>query len=119
MAPPDPADPLDELRAQIRATREAAERLARDEPPRVPPRGWATPAPEGEPSAQDELAALLALLQALRDLVPAELQHQVTEVIRQVLLLVRALIDHLLERLEGDRVTPGEHDTQVEDIPIA
>jgi hypothetical protein len=137
MAPPEPADPLDELRAQIRATREAAERLARDEPasagsvdpgmdpdpgdapPRVPPQGWATPAREGEPSAHDELAALLALLQALRDLVPAELQHQVTEVIRQVLLLVRALIDHLIDRLESDRPPEGEREPEVEDIPIA
>jgi hypothetical protein len=142
MPPPDaagPADPLEELRAQIRATREAAERLARDEPsraaggdrgatedpdpgdvpPRVPPQGWATPPRQGEPSAQDELAALLALLQALRDLVPAELQHQVTEVIRQVLLLVRALIDHLLERLERDGAAPGEREPEVEDIPIA
>ncbi|MEA2283970.1 MAG: hypothetical protein QOJ21_13 [Solirubrobacteraceae bacterium] len=139
---PEQSDPLDELRAQIRATREAAERLARDEPvrgprdragdraagddakpgdapPRVPPRGWAAPEREGEPSAQDELAALLALLQTLRALVPAELQHQVTEVIRQVLLLVRALIDHLLERLESDRGAPGEREPEVEDIPIA
>ena len=116
---PEQSDPLDELRAQIRATRETAERLARDEPPRVPPRGWAPPEREGEPSAHDELAALLALLQTLRALVPAELQHQVTEVIRQVLLLVRALIDHLLERLESDGAAPREREPEVEDIPIA
>ncbi|MEA2267797.1 MAG: hypothetical protein QOD55_1188 [Solirubrobacteraceae bacterium] len=111
--PPDPADPLAGLREQIRATREAAERLG--EEARVPPQGWAAPPRPGEPSAQDDLAALLALLQALRGLVPAELQQQVTEVIRQVLQLVRALIDRWLEHLDGERGAEPD----VEDIPIA
>jgi hypothetical protein len=111
----DPAaqpDPLDDLRERLRATREAAERLASDGP-HVPPQGWATP-PRAE-QANEDLAALVALVQALRDLVPPELQQQVTELIRQVLLLVRALVDHWIERLEGER--GGEPD--VEDIPIA
>jgi len=47
--------------------------------------------------------------------VPPELQQQVTELIRQVLLLVRALVDHWIERLDGER--GGE--PEVEDIPIA
>jgi hypothetical protein len=114
----DPAaqpDPLDDLRERLEATREAAERLAGD-PPRVPPQGWATPPrADGADAANDDLAALVALVQALRDLVPPELQEQVTELIRQVLLLVRALLDHWIERLEGER--GGEPD--VEDIPIA
>lgn len=112
MDPSARPDALDDLRERLRATREAAERLAED-PPRVPPQGWATPPPGGEPN--DELAALVALVAALRDLVPPELQQQVTELIRQVLLLVRALVDHWIERLEGER--GGE--PEVEDIPIA
>jgi hypothetical protein len=113
MDPSARPDPLDDLRERLRATREAAERLAED-PPRVPPQGWATPPrPGGEPN--DELAALVALVAALRDLVPPELQQQVTELIRQVLLLVRALVDHWIERLDGER--GGE--PEVEDIPIA
>jgi hypothetical protein len=115
MDPTDPPDPLDDLRERLQATREAAERLAGD-PPRVPPQGWATPPrADGAGAANDDLAALVALVQALRDLVPPELQEQVTELIRQVLLLVRALVDHWIERLEGER--GGE--PEVEDIPIA
>jgi hypothetical protein len=115
MAPTDPADPLDDLRERLRATREAADRLAED-PPRVPPQGWATPPrAEGSAGPNDDLAALVALVRALRDLVPPELQQQVTDLIRQVLLLVRALVDHWIERLESER--RGDR-PDVEDIPI-
>src|SRR5919107_4331570 len=113
MDPTGRPDALDELRERLRATREAAERLAED-PPRVPPQGWATPRRDDGSAATDELAALVALVQALRDLVPPELQQQVTDLIRQVLLLVRALVDHWIERLNGER--GGE--PEVEDIPI-
>jgi hypothetical protein len=115
MAPNGPPDPLDDLRERLGATREAAERLAED-PPRVPPQGWATPPrAEGQAGPNDELAALVARVHALRDLAPPELQQQVTELIRQVLLLVRALVDHWIERLEAE--PPGER-PDVEDIPI-
>jgi hypothetical protein len=113
MAPPEPTDPLSDLRERLRATQEAAARVA-DEPPRVPPQGWATP-PRGDGAGNDELAALVALVQALGDLVPPELQQQVTELIRQVLVLLRALIDRWIERLEPERGSEPE----VEDIPIA
>ncbi|MEA2384661.1 MAG: hypothetical protein QOH72_4632 [Solirubrobacteraceae bacterium] len=113
MAPPEPADPLDDLRERLRATQEAAARLA-GEAPRVPPQGWASP-PRTDDGAPDELAQLVALLASLRELVPPELQQQVTDLIRQVLLLVRALLDLVIERLEPGR--GGEPD--VEDIPIA
>src|SRR5688572_21716130 len=113
MAPTGPPDPLDDLRERLRATREAAERLAED-PPRVPPQGWATPRAEGA-GPNDDLAALVALVQALRDIVPPELQQQVTELLRQILLLVRALVDYWIERLDGDG-RGGQ--PEVEDIPI-
>ena len=51
----------------------------------------------------------------LRDLVPADVQQQVADLLRQVLLLVRALIDRWLERLQDERGAEPE----VEDIPIA
>jgi hypothetical protein len=113
MAPPEPADPLGDLRERLRATQEAAARLA-GEAPRVPPQGWASP-PRADDGARDELAQLVALLGSLRELVPPELQQQVTDLIRQVLLLVRAVLDLVIERLEPGR--GGEPD--VEDIPIA
>jgi hypothetical protein len=115
MAPPDPADPLGELRERLRATQEAAARLAGDEA-RVPPQGWAAP-PRGDsaPGLEADLAALTAAVAALRDLVPPELQQQVADLIRQVLLLVRAILDRWIERLDGERGAEPE----VEDIPIA
>ena len=118
MAPADPPDPLSDLRDRLRETHEAAARLAGEEP-RVPPQGWAAP-PRGESgagasgSSDDELAQLVALLGSLRELVPPELQQQVTDLIRQVLLLVRAILDLVIERLEPER--GGE--PEVEDIPI-
>ena len=116
MAPPEPADPLGELRERLRATQEAAARLAGEEPP-VPPQGWAAPPRAGDGSAglDAELAALVAALAALRELVPPELQRQVADLVRQVLLLVRAILDRWIERLEGERGA----DPTVEDIPIA
>jgi hypothetical protein len=118
MAPDEP-DPLADLRERLRATQEAAARLAGEEP-RVPPQGWAAPPRTDSDSGSgsgsgDELAQLVALLGSLRDLVPPELQQQVTDLIRQVLMLVRAILDHVIERLEPER--GGEAD--VEDIPIA
>ena len=110
MAPPDP-DPLQDLRERLRAAQEAAERLAAG---RVPRQGWA--APSRREAAGEELAVLAALLQALRDLFPAELQHQLADVTRQLLLVVRALIDWWVERLDG---TPRPSEPDVEDIPIA
>jgi signal transduction histidine kinase len=95
MAPPDP---LTELRERVQAAQEAAERLAG----------------EARHETRDELEALIGLLRTLRELVPAELQQQLTETIRQVLLLVRALIDFWVERLEA----PRPEAVEVEDIPI-
>src|SRR3954470_20818599 len=111
MAPPEP-DPLDDLRDRLRATQDAAPRLAREEA-RVPPQGWAAPPrAEGAGSAGGEGAQLVALLGPRRAPAPAELQQQVTALIRQLLVLVRAVLDRVIERLEPER--GGEPD--VEDI---
>jgi hypothetical protein len=101
MAPPDP---LTDLRERVHAAQEAAERVAGEA------RDW----PRRE--AADELDALVSMLRALRELVPAELQHQVTDVIRQVLLLLRAIIDFWVQRLDDGGTGAGE--VEVEDIPI-
>lgn len=123
------ADPLADLRDRIAETRAAAERLhaqaedarATDERGETPPNGWATPADRGERA--DEVHALAELVRALRDLVPTELQGQVTEVLRQLLLLVRAIIDWWVDRLELESPRPGPRTAaapgaRVEDIPI-
>ncbi len=118
MPPPEPTDPLADLRERLRATQEAAARLA-GEPPPVPPQGWASPGSDpgerADPGLGDELQQLVAVIASLRELVPPELQQQVTDLIRQVLLLVRAILDHVIDRLEPGR--GGE--PEVEDIPIA
>src|SRR3954468_17866712 len=102
-----PAAPPHDLPTHVRATQAAAERLAgeaadaaralRDDRP--PPSGWAT---AGERAGmRDELDELTAVLRSLRGLVPAELQGQVAEVLRQVLLLVRAILDFWVDRLQA------------------
>ena len=102
-----PADPLTELRDRVHAAQAAAERLAGEA---------RTQARELPRDTRDELDALVGLLRALRELVPPELEQQVTEVIRQVLLLLRAVIDFWVERLEAPR--RGGGGVEVQDIPI-
>ncbi|MEA2360550.1 MAG: hypothetical protein QOI62_3810 [Solirubrobacteraceae bacterium] len=104
MAPPDP---LHELRERVRATQEAAERLA----------GEARHAGDwSREQAQDDLDALVALLRTLRDVVPAELQQQLTDVMREVLLLLRSLLDYWVARLEAP--AGGSSEVEVQDIPV-
>jgi hypothetical protein len=129
--PRDPDDPLDDLRERLRATREAAERLAADgeaaraewEAGRRPGRGYATA--EEHRERTDEVQALVALLQSLRDLVPDDLLDQVRDLVRQLLLIVRALIDWWVERIEqggasgpDGRARGGAGAPAVEDIPV-
>jgi hypothetical protein len=66
---PRPRRPRSGWRARL-STRRASGRR------RVPPQGWA--APQDHAARQEEAQALVALLQALRELVPAELQAQLT-----------------------------------------
>jgi hypothetical protein len=70
------------------------------------------PSSNGTPPPPD-LSALLAVLEALRRAIPAELQEQFNTLQRELLLTVRALIDWYLERLDKPELAP-----QVEDIPI-
>jgi hypothetical protein len=107
----------------VRRTQEAVERLADEaagpageEAPRPPRNGYAVPG-DGDPGRQAgrEAQALVALLDLVRALVPRELQEQLTALVRELLLLVKALIDWYLERLDRRR-TPA---VEVEDIPIS
>ena len=77
-----------------------------------PPAGWQIP--EDARAAVPDLDPFLALVQALRDLVPPELQRRLVAAIRELLLALRALIDWYLERLERRR----EQAVDVQDIPI-
>lgn len=120
-------DPLDALRDRIRATQEAAEALAREAAAaaaaereraeregRTPPRGWQA-AGDATPGAS-EIAALAAIAESLRGMVPRDLERGLIELLRQLLLVLQSLIEWWLHRLDhrqrGDEVT-------VEDIPIS
>ena len=98
-------DPLDALRERIRATQEAAEKLANE------------PRAAGDEETAREAQALVALLQTLRDMVPAELWQQIRDLIRQ--LLIRAIIDWWVDRIESGPSAPRGAAPVVEDIEIS
>jgi hypothetical protein len=106
---PRPADPLDDLRERLETTRAAAERLAGESPSS----GWASPAQADR--TRDDVEAIAAVVRALRELVPPELQQQLTDLLRQVLLLLRALLDWWVAHLEPGP-PPGQ--PEVQDIPL-
>jgi hypothetical protein len=89
---------------------EAAEAARRTAP--LPPAGFQAPADGAR--GGDQLDSLLQAVQALRDLIPPELQRKLADALRELLLAVRALIDWYIERL-GRR---EEASSEVEDIPI-
>ena len=113
-------DPLADLRERLEATRQAAEELAgeaadamrADRDGEDPGPGWRTT--EEREALRDDVASLAATLGTLAELVPEELRAQLAEVLRQVLLLVRALIDWLVERLPQARGAAPV----VQDIPV-
>ena len=113
-------DALARLRARLEATREAAEQLAGEAAGAAhaaasgeqPPPGWRTQ--QERDQVREEAAALADLLQTLGQLIPPELRAQLAEVVRQVLLLLRALIDWIVEQLPHAR---GD-ERAVQDIPV-
>ena len=128
-------DPLDSLRDRLRSTQDAVERLAdeaanaareataagSEQPPgagdqgRPPRNGYAVPGAGATDQSARELQALVGLIDVVRGLVPRELADQLADLVRELLLLVRALIDWYLERLELRR----RPQVEVEDIPIS
>jgi hypothetical protein len=125
--PPGSAeDALRRLEQRLDRASEAAERLMSqataaaggggnpsvEEPGTPPSAGWQVPGDDR--AGTPDLDPLVALVQALRDLVPPDLQRRLLAALRELLLALRALIDWYLEHLERRR----EQAVEVQDIPI-
>ena len=110
---------LQALRERLQATQEAAQQLAddaaRDKPPAA---GWDVPHSAGR--ANDEIEQLIAVVAWVRDLLPPELRAQLAEIVKQILVFVRAVLDWWIDRVEREASSArsGSRD-DVEDIPIA
>jgi hypothetical protein len=106
-------DPIEQLRERIRTTAAAADRLAAQATGGHNGSGGTGTADTDE--AAREAQALIALFHLLRDLLPPELRQQVVDLVRQVLLLLRAILDRVVANLEP--VEPAAAPV-VEDIPL-
>ncbi len=84
------------------------------DPADLPPAGWQTSDEDPRSGFGPEVDPLVALVQAMRDLIPPDLQRRLIAALREVLLALRALIDWYLERLDRRR----EQGVEVQDIPI-
>ena len=111
---------LQALRERLQATQEAAQRMAeeavRDRPP---PAGWDVPHRATE--THEDLDAILGLLASLRDVLPPELLSQLADLVRQLLVFVRAVLDWWIERMEAEQdaaARAASRDDGVQDIPI-
>jgi hypothetical protein len=115
---------LHALRERLEATQRAAQGLSDDAAEQVraaregrpPPAGWDVPRRAEETG--DELEALVRVLASLGDLLPPELRAQLGELVRQVLVFVRAVLDWWIDRLERQDTRAAARD-DVEDIPIS
>jgi hypothetical protein len=112
MRPLPDDDPLATLSERVRAAQAAAERLADEAQARGD-------VPHASQDATAEIQALVGLVQAARGLVPEELWAQLTQLVRQLLLLVRAIVEWWLERVDGSLRGPAPAEPpRVEDIPL-
>ncbi|HEX4109360.1 MAG TPA: hypothetical protein VHX88_14585 [Solirubrobacteraceae bacterium] len=102
---------LNALRDRVRDAQQAAERLA-GMASETPPNGWEA---EESSAATAELQSLVDLLDTLRRMLPEDLRAQLADLVRQLLLVLRAIIDWLVGRIERDH---RGQEVAVEDIPI-
>jgi|GEM_PF-7094986 len=114
-----PEDEKATYEAAARLVREAqarAEQAARVAAEQVPPNGWRAPGDAPPPRRPPlDLGALAQLLgAAAHGTLPPELARQLADALRELLLALRAIIDHAIERLEA----PARDAQTMEDIPI-
>ena len=114
-----PEDPLDAVREAERLVREATERAERIGA-EVPPRGFENPkeqdAERPTPPPFPDLSALTGLMDLARSSLPPDLQRQLQQALRELLIALRAVLDYSIDRLEPGPEPPP---ATVEDIPIS
>jgi hypothetical protein len=107
------SDPLDAVREAERLVREATERAEEAARAGVPPRGYDVPRAQHSPFP--DLSALNSLVDLARSSLPPDLQRQLQQALRELLIALRAVLDYSIDRLE-----PGAPESvPVEDIPIS
>ena len=114
-----PEDPLEAVRDAERLVREATERAERLGA-ELPPSGFQDPkaaAEEGGGAAPfPDLSALAGLMDLARSSLPPDLQRQLQQALRELLIALRAVLDYSIDRLEPGQEPPP---AAVEDIPIS
>jgi hypothetical protein len=106
---------MDAVREAERLVREATERaqqMAGD----VPPRGYEQPRAGHDAPPFPDLSALTGLVELARSSLPPDLQRQLQQALRELLLALRAVLDYSIDRLEPGPEPPS---ATVEDIPIS
>jgi hypothetical protein len=111
-----PEDPLDAVRDAERLVREATER-AEQLGAEVPPRGYESGGGDGDGAPPfPDLSALAGLMELARSSLPPDLQRQLQQALRELLIALRAVLDYSIDRLEPGPEPPP---ATVEDIPIS
>jgi hypothetical protein len=111
---PDARDAVREAERLVREATERAEAIAREGAARVPPRGFDAPRADGGPPPFPDLSALTGLLELARGAMPPELQRQLAQALRELLIALRAVLDWYIARLEP----PEPPSSDVQDIPV-
>ena len=104
------SDPIREAERLVREATQRAEEAARESG--SPPRGYHVP---HGPSPFPDLSSLNALVDLARSGLPPDLQRQLQQALRELLIALRAVLDYSIDRLEP---SPPES-VPVEDIPIS
>jgi hypothetical protein len=107
-------DPVEDLRLRVDAAQAAVERLAAAAREAGVGAG-AHDVPRAGAQAAGEVHGLATVVAAARAVIPEELWAHLVELVRGLLLVVRALVDGWLARLDGPPPAPPE----VHDVPIA
>jgi hypothetical protein len=113
--PDDPIDAVREAERLVREATERAQRIAGD----VPPRGYGEQRGSADPPTPPpfpDLSALTGLVELARSSLPPDLQRQLQQALRELLIALRAVLDYSIDRLEPGPEPPS---ATVEDIPIS